>query len=117
MLALSSVLDVRRATLRNRNAKVQLSLPSASLSSLSDGLAVGANGEAPTQTVAHREPVEVEVPAGGSAVDPNVPMAVAPTSTGVQGVGVGEKVPADGVGAGGDVNLSDQELKDDVDPF
>lgn len=115
MLALSSVLDVRRATLRNRNAKVQLSLPSASLSSLSDGLAVGANGEAPTQTVAHREPVEVEVPAGGSAVDPNVPMAVAPTSTGVQGVGVGEKVPADGVGAGGDVNLSDQELKDDVD--
>lgn len=36
MLALSSVLDVRRAALTNRHAKLQLSLPSASLSSLSD---------------------------------------------------------------------------------
>lgn len=36
MLALSSVLDVRRASLRNRHAKLQLTLPSSSLSSLSD---------------------------------------------------------------------------------
>lgn len=36
MLAMSSVLDVRRAALTNRHAKLQLSLPSASLSSLSD---------------------------------------------------------------------------------
>lgn len=36
MLAMSSMLDVRRDALRNRHAKLQLSLPSASLSSLSD---------------------------------------------------------------------------------
>lgn len=36
MLAMSSMLDVRRDALRNRHAKLRLSLPSASLSSLSD---------------------------------------------------------------------------------
>lgn len=119
MLALSSVLDVRRASLRNRRSKLQLTLPSSSsLSSLSD---TGAT---------------VDVPSSASGGAPNLdssssgmrrPVADDDSRTydddsggrnSWNSNGMSEPViekPLDANSKRGDIQLSQQELDDGVD--
>lgn len=106
MLALSSLLDIRRASVRTRTAKVHLSLPSASLSSLSDDLSAGSAETAVTPQKTGKEDSDGNPAATNGA---HSIAAAAPTSsTASNGEGVSE-------GTGADVNLSEQELRDDVD--
>lgn len=105
MLAMSSLLDIRRASLRTRTAKVHLSLPSAPLSALSDGLS-GSTETATTSQNAGENTVDGN-PTAGNGAHP-VAVAGSKSSTANGGESATE-------GSATDVNLSDQELKDDVD--
>lgn len=119
MLALSSVLDVRRASLRNRHAKLQLTLPSSSLSSLSDSpdnAPTSADPVAAPASLAHvpdpNAPAaapHIHAPANPLALPPN---GVAADAQGAAPPAVAEK-PLDAPKR--DVYLSDQELHDGVD--
>lgn len=112
MLALSYLLDVRRASVRNRSSKVQLSLPSAPLASLSDGLSVSTTEEGGNTgaSVAKENELNTESlsPVSVGAAAPTSSTSGATTDS-VDNIGEGVKKVV------GDVNLSDQELKDDVD--
>lgn len=119
MLALSSVLDVRRASLKHRQSKVQLSLPSASsLSSLSnvdnsDDDSSAAPVSAADVHPRSRDPTLSLRP--GAAPPPDAPRkkngASAPTLSSAHSAPSGTDPPA----LKGDPVLSEQELKDDVD--
>ena len=113
MLALSSVLDVRRATLRDRHAKLQLTLPSGtSLSSVSDASA-HANSGGSVSLRPH--------PPHPDNRHPQHPPPPPPPSSQQQrlqqpsGVQLRPPPASDSDSSGHERNLTDQELKDDVD--
>ncbi|CDF37962.1 unnamed protein product [Chondrus crispus] len=115
MLAMSSVLDVRRAALKHRHSKVQLSLPSASsLSSLPN---VDDHQESPV-SAADLHPNEKNPSVSLRPGDPYLPDAdthtanlSAPTVAKGQVAADPDQPPV----VKGDPVLSEQELKDDVD--
>lgn len=109
MLAMSSVLDVRRAALKHRHSKVQLSLPSASsLSSLSN---VDHDDDSPVSAT-DIHPGQQNPSISLRPGDPSPPDASANLSAPTI-----SKTPADAEApvVKGDPVLSEQELKDDVD--
>lgn len=105
MLALSSFLDIRRASSRTRTAKVHLSLPSAPLSSLSDGFAGSAETAGTTQDVG-----EKTADGNPTAASGEHPVAASEPKKSAASGGEGAAE-----GSSTDVNLSEQELRDDVD--
>lgn len=112
MLALSYLLDIRRASVRSRSAKVQLSLPSAPLASLSDGLSASASEEGGNTgaSVAKENEENLEsIPSLSVGAAAPTSSTSGATTESLDSVGDGVKKVV------GDVNLSDQELKDDVD--
>lgn len=117
MLALSSVLDVRRASLRNRRSKLQLTLPSSSsLSSLSDTAAAGdvptsgASSNLDSSSSGMHRPVADD----DTRVFDDDNGARNPGNSNGMGELVIEK-PLDATNKRGDIQLSQQELDDGVD--
>lgn len=122
MLAMSSVLDVRRASLKHRQSKVQLSLPSASsLSSLSNVDDSDDPSPAPVSAAdvhvhpgpGPRDPT-ITLRPGAAPVPEVVPKKHGPSAPTLSST---QKAPVDGEQPPpkGDPVLSEQELKDDVD--